>query len=1507
MSQEYVTVNIYRSEEAVEEIPQTSEVESEKKEDLRSKLLSMIDEALSLLDRIQPIPGVISEDELLQKNREGKKLRSQVSQASDQDLSKLQPQVESFYYDVKALYEVYTKQSQASMDEQKRYGRKLVSDIRSFLSKASSLFDVSSIQKDVEDLSNKLDQANDISTVQSVNHNILTLFNFSKDLSSFVDLYNTLSDDLKSSQDVKDLVNEVNRRISQKNYSISDLLAKLGDIAKRSQEASERRKKIDELSKKLDDIWNRYQDLFMDPSERKPWSERYNKIKQLLDQALKDPSVDLSKIEEEINKFESDLRSYKESMSKAREENIKQLINRLDDAWNKVRDYLKDPELRRMLSRYNELKAKLEQALKDPSIDITKLGQEVNSFVTELENLYKSAVSVKRSEYEKEYQKFMSLYNSLRAYMFPLSSLPPSPDQVKDYDQALRDLDNYYNMLIDSIKRFASFSYNQNYREIVKLVENYPYRDFILSMLNDYYQKILSMDRNNIDPSVIASFYTISSNILRYKEMFFNTLAFMNDSIRSQIENNIADVLKQLGFNESDASLFASSYTYSLSDVSKLYIDPGKSMLLNYIALTFAAYNSGVISRDTFSSILPSNILNIVLKMRRGEDLSREEFNELVMWYAGNKENIDRIVNTLSQEAYRNSLMMSQYNVSISSLINGQAPQESPIATGRGILDNVLKTIGLVSAVEWLNNQINNLPIDPQMKWALNNIVIPSLIGGGLLAVSMFAPGGQLIAVIIAASSLGYLGSQILDPVLRDQFLKSIQKDPNVLKELVAQIGSAIAGGVVSGAIAGRSLSAIGSQLKLQILESLQRRLPVDSPLYKAISTLVDMRISDAYILPTDREQLVFFAPREDGSFMMIIKNVEKGVIKKVDSVSADVFKFFGDLIKTAEGKIVLTRIAEMIDKKGITSVELTSIGETKALIGSGDLHGFVIVKYGDKEIPIELDLTKPSTGTDLLNVYNALRSFMTPREIEDLVSKALKGVSYLKISETSVEGRRIPIWLMSTKDNKITVLTPIRSYEASPRDLLMLWLSREQFVKSGLPEGIVEEVLRLSLDSPFIKTLDEELSRYLSELKRAGQLTYSVQNWKGEKITFALQNIDLEKSEILSILMSKIEAKPGFFNIIPSKYESRSFQVLEIRPKIQIDVKTFLERLGLKEGDFTDLNTLRSKLSGLIEEAAASGDQTLVSFLKELQQKIDTAMISGMRPNIVITGPNSLTLIFSMNTSSETANAIVSKAESMVKEVSQIKVLDQNTLNSLISKYGYLVSEYLNRFKMVSSSREIIQDQRMYVPERLYEEVVKPAQDYIRNIIDVQLRPIIVPRIITLDKTSIITQEAYEEISRPLREYVRKTIDVELKPVVIPHVIVLDKTIPREIVEVEEIVRPVREYVRQVSDVQLRPLIVSEKVIQDKSVIQEQSSYNETIQPTKEEVKGVISVEPVYVPVYGVQIKNTYISESGEPPVSVSQIAPAPASMIPGGVGWREITVPREEKRRGEKEKVVL
>jgi len=1551
MSQEYVIINIYRSEEAVEEIPQTSEVSTERKEDLRSKLLSMLDEALSLLEKIAPTPGVISEDELLEKRMQGRRLRSQVSSASDQDLSKLQPQVETYYNDIKALYEAYTKQASQSIEDLKKYGRKLVSDIRSFLGKAASLFSIDPLTKDVEDLSKRLEKTNDISTLQSINHNLENLFNFSKDLSSFVDLYNSLSDDVKNSQDVKDLINEANRRISQKSYNISDLISKLNEIVKKSKETSDRKRKIEDLSKRLDDIWNRYQDLFLDPTERKPWSERYSKIKQLLDQALKDPSIDLSKIEDEINKFENDLRSYKESMSKAREENIRQLISRLDDAWKRTSPYLKDPELRNIMSRYNELKAKLENALKDPSIDIIKLSQEVNSFINELDNLYKSAVSTKRSEYEREYNRFMSLYNSLRQYLiFPLSSLPPSPDQVSDYDKALRDLENYYNELIDNLRRSIQFAYQSKKLDVLAILRDYPYRDFIMSLLDQLYNQVVNISRNNIDVSKIQSFYIAINNILARKTEFYSTLAFMNDSLRSQIETNIRDVFRQLGFNEKDASLFASSYVSSLSDVSKIYIDPQKSILLNYIALTFAAYNSGVISRDTFNSILPSNILNIVLKMRRGEDLSREEFNELVSWYAANKSSIDRVLSILDQEASRNPLLLTQYNASMNSLINGQAPSLSPISTGRGILDDIMKTIGLVSLTQWINDRVNSLPIDPQMKWAINNVIVPALIGAGLFTVSMLVPGGQIIGGLIAISSLGYLGSQFIDPVLRDQFVQTIQKDPNIVKDIIAQIGSAIAGGLVFGVVAGRSLSALGSQLKLQILESLQKRLPVDSPLYKAISTLVDMRLSDAYVLPTEREQLVFFAPKEDGSFMMIIKNVEKGIVKKVDSVSADVFKLFGDLIKTSQGKQIISRIAEMIDKRGITSIELTNVKDSKVLVGSGDLHGFIIVKYGDKEIPVILDLEKPGYGEDLFNVYNMLRGFMTPKEIEDLVSKALRGVSYVKFSETSIEGKRIPIAFMSTKDNKIVILTPLRSYEASPKDLLMLFMSREAFKQSGLPKGIIEEVFRLSLDSPYIKTLlEDELSKQLSQLRQAGQMTYSFQNWKGEKITIMLQNIDLEKSEILSILFSKTEAKPGFFNIIPSRYETKSFQVLEVKPKVSMNIQALLEKLGIKEGDFTDLNTLRSKISGLIEEAAASGDQQLMSFLRELQQNIDTAIVSGMKPQIVITSDSSLTLIFSMNAGSETANAIVSKAQSLVKEVSQLKTIDQNILNSLISRYGYLVSEYLNRFKVetypkveyiqktsiISSSqyeeivkptqdyiretvnvylrpviisRQIIQDQRKVVPEVVYEEIVKPVQDYTRSVIDIQLRPLIIPRIITLDQSKTITQEAYEEIVEPLKDYVKKTIDIELRPVVVSRTIVMDKTIPREIVEVEEVSRPVREYVRQVSDVELKPVVVSKEEYVNQTVSQEQSTYEETIQPTKEETKGIVTVEPVYTPVYAIQVKNTYVSqETGESLTVSSGVAPAPASMIPQGPQWREITTPRTEEKRPEKEKVVL
>jgi uncharacterized FlgJ-related protein len=99
-----------------------------------------------------------------------------------------------------------------------------------------------------------------------------------------------------------------------------------------------------------------------------------------------------------------------------------------------------------MLSRYQELKSKLESALKDPSINVIKLSQEGNSIINELENIYKSSTTTCKTEYEKEFNKFMSLHDSLKAYMFPLSSFLPSPDRVSDYDKVLRDLDNYYNI-----------------------------------------------------------------------------------------------------------------------------------------------------------------------------------------------------------------------------------------------------------------------------------------------------------------------------------------------------------------------------------------------------------------------------------------------------------------------------------------------------------------------------------------------------------------------------------------------------------------------------------------------------------------------------------------------------------------------------------------------------------------------------------------------------------------------------------------------------------------------------------------------------------------------------------------------------------------------------------------------------------------------------------------------------------------------------------------------------
>jgi hypothetical protein len=319
------------------------------------------------------------------------------------------------------------------------------------------------------------------------------------------------------------------------------------------------------------------------------------------------------------------------------------------------------------------------------------------------------------------------------------------------------------------------------------------------------------------------------------------------------------------------------------------------------------------------------------------------------------------------------------------------------------------------------------------------------------------------------------------------------------------------------------------------------------------------------------------------------------------------------------------------------------------------------------------------------------------------------------------------------------------------------------------------------------------------------------------------------------------------------------------------------------------------------------------------------------------------------MNAGNETANVIVSKAQSLVKELSEIKVLDQATLNNLISKYGSLVTQYLNRFKTISVSkteyiskasvvsqnmyqeviksekdyiretvdvylrpviisRQIIQDQRKIIPEAMYEEIVKPQREYVRNVIDIQLRPLIIPRIIVQDQSKTITQEAYEEIIQPLKDYVRKTVDVELRPLVVSRTIVMDKTIPRELYEFQEVIRPQKDYVRKSVDIELKHIIVSQNVIQDQGVIEKESTYEEIIQPQREETRGIVTIEPIYTPIYAIQVKNTYISEETGEPISVEKgVVPAPPGIIPPGMSWREIMTPKVEERRPEKEKVVL
>jgi len=64
-----------------------------------------------------------------------------------------------------------------------------------------------------------------------------------------------------------------------------------------------------------------------------------------------------------------------------------------------------------------------------------------------------------------------------------------------------------------------------------------------------------------------------------------------------------------------------------------------------------------------------------------------------------------------------------------------------------------------------------------------------------------------------------------------------------------------------------------------------------------------------------------------------------------------------------------------------------------------------------------------------------------------------------------------------------------------------------------------------------------------------------------------------------------------------------------------------------------------------------------------------------------------------------------------MIKEISQIKVLDQNTLNSLINKYGYLVSEYMNRFRVETVPKVEYIQKTSIISSSQYEEIVRSVK----------------------------------------------------------------------------------------------------------------------------------------------------------------------------------------------------
>jgi len=64
-----------------------------------------------------------------------------------------------------------------------------------------------------------------------------------------------------------------------------------------------------------------------------------------------------------------------------------------------------------------------------------------------------------------------------------------------------------------------------------------------------------------------------------------------------------------------------------------------------------------------------------------------------------------------------------------------------------------------------------------------------------------------------------------------------------------------------------------------------------------------------------------------------------------------------------------------------------------------------------------------------------------------------------------------------------------------------------------------------------------------------------------------------------------------------------------------------------------------------------------------------------------------------------------------MIKEISQIKVLDKNPLNSLINKYGYLVSKYMNRFRVETVPKVEYIQKMSIISLSQYEEIVRSVK----------------------------------------------------------------------------------------------------------------------------------------------------------------------------------------------------